>query len=172
MSLLGWVTGAKPKTQPVKKTSEEIRETQKVYETKRQRKFQTAWQETFSWLVYDDEKNTVFCKVCRELETAGTFCTGNSNFKIDTIRIHDTADAHKFNVAKFNAKFMPVAQAIAAKSLVLLDKSRVGKLCTLFRTAHGMAKSGRPYTDFVWLCSLNEANGLDIGKTYRNDKAA
>lgn len=141
MSLLGWVTGAK-KVQPViKKTTEEKRQVQKLYdETKRQRKFQDAWQKSFAWLVYDRDKNTMYCKVCREFEKSGTFSTGNSNFKIDTIKIHD--------IAEYNAKSTPVTESIAAKSLTLLDKSRVHKMCMLFRTAHSMAKSSRPYTDF------------------------
>ena len=28
------------------------------------------------------------------------------------------------------------------------------------------------FKDFIWLCELDEAKGLSIGKTYRNPKAA
>ena len=38
----------------------------------------------------------------------------------------------------------------------------------LFRTAHAIAKKGRPFTDYVWMCDLDEMKGIDIGKTYRN----
>ena len=38
----------------------------------------------------------------------------------------------------------------------------------LFRTTHAIAKKGRPFTDYVWMCDLDEMKGIDIGKTYRN----
>lgn len=40
----------------------------------------------------------------------------------------------------------------------------------LFRLAHALAKHGRPFSDFQWLCSLDEAKGLTVGTAYRNDK--
>ncbi|KAI0222661.1 hypothetical protein LSAT2_026077 [Lamellibrachia satsuma] len=33
-------------------------------------------------------------------------------------------------------------------------------------------RSEDPFTDFTWLCDLDEKKGLDIGTTYRNDKQA
>ena len=41
-----------------------------------------------------------------------------------------------------------------------------------FRTAHAIAKKGRPFTDFVWMCELDEMKGLKIGETYRNHTQA
>ena len=32
----------------------------------------------------------------------------------------------------------------------------------LFRTARAIAKKGRPFTDFAWMCELNEMKGLEI----------
>ena len=48
------------------------------------------------------------------------------------------------------------------------DKSRMS---ILFRNAHAVAKQNRPYMDYVWVCRLDRAKGLDIGDTYLNDKA-
>jgi hypothetical protein len=48
-------------------------------------------------------------------------------------------------------------------------QSRIAKL---FRNAHALAKNCRPYTDFHWMCKLDNAKGVDIGQTYHNDKAA
>ena len=51
-----------------------------------------------------------------------------------------------------------------------MNKSAFQKLSMLFRNAHFIAKSGRPYTDYVGLCKLDKAKGLDIGDTYITDK--
>ena len=45
-------------------------------------------------------------------------------------------------------------------------------LSHLFRNAHAMAKQGRPYQDYEWMCDLDEKKGINIGKTYRNRKEA
>ena len=31
-----------------------------------------------------------------------------------------------------------------------------------------IAKKGRPFTNFVWMCDLDQMKGLKIGETYRN----
>ena len=41
-----------------------------------------------------------------------------------------------------------------------------------FRTSHAIAKHQRPYTDYVWHCSLDAQKGLEVGNTYCNDKSA
>ena len=37
---------------------------------------------------------------------------------------------------------------------------------------HAIVKHRRPFTDYVWMCELDEKKGIDIGRTYRNDKQA
>ena len=44
-------------------------------------------------------------------------------------------------------------------------------MCVLFRTAHAIAKHGRPFTDFSWMCQLDEKS-VTIGSAYRSDKQA
>ena len=41
----------------------------------------------------------------------------------------------------------------------------------LFRNTHAIVKYNRPITDYVWLCSLDKAKGIDIGSTYVNKQA-
>ena len=53
-----------------------------------------------------------------------------------------------------------------------MNKAVLPQLCLLFRNAHALAKTGRSFTDFTWLCDLDEAKGLNIGQTYRNDNRA
>lgn len=52
----------------------------------------------------------------------------------------------------------------------MMNKAAVDKFILLFRNAHCIAKSGRPYTYYVTLCSLDQATGLKIGNTYMTDK--
>ena len=53
-----------------------------------------------------------------------------------------------------------------------MNSAILAKLKLLFQTAHALAKHGKPYTDFPWMCTLDKAKWLDIGKTYRTDKYA
>ena len=51
-----------------------------------------------------------------------------------------------------------------------LGKATFDKMCKLFMNAHAIARHSRPYTDFVWMCTLDDLKGVQIGNTYRNDK--
>ena len=44
------------------------------------------------------------------------------------------------------------------------------RLGLLMRNAHAIAKTRKSFKDLRWLCALDEAKGLDIGKTNRTDK--
>ena len=77
--------------------------------------------------------------------------------------------ATKKKQLKFDAKTKPENTA-AHKMLVQMNKKTMEQLEILFRLAHALAKHGRPYSDFKWLCMLDEAKGLKLGSTYRNDK--
>ena len=43
-------------------------------------------------------------------------------------------------------------------------------MTNLFRNVHALIKKRRPFTDFIWMCELDEIKGVDIGETYRNEK--
>ena len=43
-------------------------------------------------------------------------------------------------------------------------------MTNLFRNVHALIKKRRPFTDFIWMCELDEIKGVDIGDTYRNEK--
>ena len=51
-----------------------------------------------------------------------------------------------------------------------LGRATFDKMCKLFRNAHAVARHSRPYRDFVWMCTLDNVKGVQIGNTYRNDK--
>ena len=50
-----------------------------------------------------------------------------------------------------------------------LGKATFDKMCKLFMNAHAIARHSRPYTDFVWMWTLDDMKGIQIGNTYRND---
>ena len=60
----------------------------------------------------------------------------------------------------------------AEKILTTLTTPTFDRLCRLFRSCHALAKHARPYTDYFWMCDLDEKKGLDVGTSYRNDKQA
>ena len=43
-------------------------------------------------------------------------------------------------------------------------------MTNLFHNVHALIKKRRPFTDFIWMCELDEIKGVDIGETYRNEK--
>ena len=43
-------------------------------------------------------------------------------------------------------------------------------MTNLFRNFHALITKRRPFTDFIWMCELDEIKGVDIGETYRNEK--
>ena len=42
----------------------------------------------------------------------------------------------------------------------------------LFRTVYSLVQRGRPLSDMKAVCELQEANGLELGTNYHNDKSA
>ncbi|XP_071795584.1 zinc finger protein 862-like [Asterias amurensis] len=60
----------------------------------------------------------------------------------------------------------------AGKALQKLNEKVYSQLVVLFRNMHAIVKQRRPFTDYLWLCELDERKGVDIGRTYRNDKQA
>lgn len=171
MSLWRWLDGASPPPVKKAKTPDEKKAAQIQYEnTKRERTFQPTWQQTFKWLAFDNNK--MYCRVCQQYNVSdeGSFVRGTSNFRIDPIRKHEASDSHHKCVLKDKAAaFMP-GTSRAEKTIVMMNKAAVGKLTILFRNAHFVAKSRRPFTDFVKLCALDVAKGTQLGNTYRTDK--
>ncbi|XP_069105153.1 zinc finger protein 862-like [Argopecten irradians] len=114
------------------------------------------------------------CKWCIEIhpDQAASFkwATG----KLETIKHHEKSKAHIKSVEIVAGKKKAAAgeETLATKSLQSLNKAVIDKLIILFRNAHALCLSGRPFTDFVWLTKLDKAKGLDIGNTYLNNKRA
>jgi hypothetical protein len=49
-----------------------------------------------------------------------------------------------------------------------LDESQRKCLESLFNTAYGVVKAGKPFSDYELICEIQVKNGLDLGENYRN----
>ena len=125
------------------------------------------------------------CKLCIEafgnkpqgsgLKGSNTFLTGSLNFKKSAVTDHEISSGHVDALAKAKAKDSAPCEkqtSQAGRALLAMRSSERQKLNQLFRNAHAVGKQGRPISDYTWLCNVTEANGTEIGQTYRNSKAA
>jgi hypothetical protein len=96
---------------------------------------------------------------------------GCQSFKVETLKYHKQSRAHRFAVDIHINTVKEPSKAPASHALSKLEKETEHKMEILFRNTHAVAKNNS-FKDFIWLCELDEAKGLSIGKTYRNPKAA
>ena len=150
------------------------------YEENRKRIFLPAWRETFPWVDHDELKHVLFCKICRKhkphLATKTGFVKGSTNFQSSGLRRHETEnvdhkDAVRIEEAQKKMREKP-GSLPAEKMLTRMNEKTMKQLENMFRTVHALARKGRPYTDFVWQCDLDEVKGVDVGSVYRNDHQA
>ena len=66
----------------------------KEYEAKRVRSFQKEWQSGRPWLIFDEAKNVMFCECCKSGGAQGSFTSGSGNFKLDSIKQHESSKIH------------------------------------------------------------------------------
>jgi len=57
------------------------------------------------------------------------------------------------------------------KALLKVDEHQKKRLRFLFNTAYAVAKKGKPFSDFEYICELQIKNGLNLGENYLNDHA-
>ena len=66
--------------------------------SKRDRKYQTSWERNFPWLVHDEEKNTMKCKICCSFpeiaDNSSSLFIGNGAFRHTTIQAHAKSKTH------------------------------------------------------------------------------
>ena len=66
--------------------------------SKRDRKYQTSWERDFPWLVHDEEKNTMKCKICCSFpeiaDKSSSLFIGNGAFRRTTIQAHAKSKTH------------------------------------------------------------------------------
>ena len=78
---------------------------------------------------------------------------------------------HIDDVKRHNASINPSATE-AAIAFQKLTKKAIVQLKLKFRNVQYLCKiKGRPYVDYITMCELDEAKGLDIGSQYRTYNA-
>lgn len=115
------------------------------------------------WLVLDKINNSMKCKWCdQNWNTA----------KLETLKTHEISKSHikHRDAVAGRLKVASGEETEAMKCVESLNKAVIDKLVILFRNAHALSLAGRPFSDYVWMASLDKMKGLDIGNTYLNQK--
>ena len=107
----------------------------------------------------------------RDDKSQQRFTSGNCQYKLESIKLHKESRNHKSAKAIVAAKNRPCETPVV-KFLLTMNSETKEKLSKLFKTCHALAIHNRPFTDYNWLCQLDEAKGVKIGKTYRNSESA
>ena len=120
----------------------------------------------------------MFCSVWKEMAAVdatishkNSFTSGNCQFKLESIKLHEESRNHKSAKAIVAAKNRPCETPVV-KFLLTMNSETKEKLSKLFKTCHALAIHNRPFADYNWLCQLDEAKGVETGKTYRNSESA
>jgi hypothetical protein len=172
MNFLRHFEGAKPGVK--RKVVSDPNTKKNEYEKKRKRTFQHSWLKEFPWLTYDEAVGKMYCTNCKlkSNNDNSPFVKGNENFKIDVIKTHASSRLHLKNANVISAEKNPVCQSQAAECLTKLKKAEYDKLVVKFRTVHCLAKCHLSFNLYKTICRLDQSKGLDVGKSYLNDKSA
>lgn len=159
-----------------KRTNEEKLEYQRQYDKRVKREFRSVWAVGRPWLGHS--KGSMSCSVCIEAGTTdpsvrvrNTFVSGCSTMKLEPIKLHEQSANHVKSRAILKAKKTPL-ETVAHKIICDLNNDVMEKLRVLFLTCHSLASHNRPFSDYEWVCRLDEAKGIKLGSTYRNVTSA
>jgi hypothetical protein len=97
---------------------------------------------------------------------------GSSSLKVETINIHEKSQMHQHAMSIQENTIDNPSEAPAVRSTDMFDAKTLPRVALKFRNAHAIIKNRRPFRDYIWLCDLDEAKGLDVGDTYRNPQKA
>ena len=96
--------------------------------------------------------------------------SGSQNFKIESVRSHESSTGHTRCVAAAkvaeNPQLAPLPRALLSMSEEISQKME-----RLFDIAYFVSKREMPFTTFPHLCKLEMKHGVELGNTYINDKA-
>ncbi|XP_070332677.1 sperm flagellar protein 2 isoform X5 [Odocoileus virginianus] len=147
------------------------------YLPKRNNQFLKIWLKKYPWLVYDEILNLMFCGLCRKhgVTSKGnqvSFFYGTDNFRTEFLNAHHLSEAHAKASLMEATSGSPGSRATTELMVRTMSKVILGRVENLFRSCHAIAKTGRPLKDFLWMCSLDDMKGVDIGPVFRTSKSA
>ena len=102
------------------------------------------------------------------LRGQGTFISGSSHLRIDAVQDHEKSRGHEKAAKHHYAKTHNPAKSAAGIALKQLNAVQKDQLELKLKNAFAVAKRGRPFSDFMFLCLLDETKGLKPGTAYRN----
>lgn len=95
--------------------------------------------------------------------------SGSQNFKIESVRSHQSSTGHTHVAA---AKVAENPQLVPLpRTLLSMSEEVSQKMERLFDIAYFVAQTEMPFTSFPHLCKLEMKHGVELGNTYINDKA-
>uniref|UniRef100_A0A8C5P9S0 TTF-type domain-containing protein n=1 Tax=Leptobrachium leishanense TaxID=445787 RepID=A0A8C5P9S0_9ANUR len=139
--------------------------------TSKKRRFNTHWLEQFSWLIFSEDTDTVTCKVCSQFpQTSDAKWKDGvkAPFKKETFVWHEKSNKHKENVDKVKAKDTPEERPLAV-CIKKMDAAMFQHMTHMFNVAYYVAKSEKPFRDFMDLLTLAAKLYVPILQKYGND---
>jgi hypothetical protein len=125
------------------------------------RTFQESWKQKFNWLLYENEKQRVFCGICKTardndmpLPTSSTQLSsikcsvedGFSNWKkaLEKFQSHEKSDFHRAAVSLTSSKEkQSVSQLISSGHAKQMEENRIA-LLKIFTTLQYLGRQGLP----------------------------
>uniref|UniRef100_A0A8C5QKG7 TTF-type domain-containing protein n=1 Tax=Leptobrachium leishanense TaxID=445787 RepID=A0A8C5QKG7_9ANUR len=139
--------------------------------TSKKRRFNTHWLEQFSWLIFSEDTDTVTCKVCSRFpQTSDAKWKDGvkAPFKNETFVWHEKSNKHKENVDKVKAKDTPEERPLAV-CIKKMDAAMFQHMTHMFIVAYYVAKSEKPFRDYMDLLTLAAKLDVPILQKYGND---
>lgn len=98
---------------------------------------------------------------------------GSKNVKKESVKYHTLSASHENAVKAKLAKEKEDRHEPSSLELGFqrMDSNTIEKMEKLFRSAFYLVIKERPYSDFPDVLELQALNGVEIGETYRNEKA-
>ena len=138
--------------------------------SKRDRKYQTSWERDFPWLVHDEEKNTMKCKICCSFpeiaDKSSSLFIGNGAFRRTSIQAHAKSKTHfrcfEANSARENPGAAPMRTVLRNMSAQVNEKLQklfnstyfIGKFITSSKSEDKQTRENKDSIMTV-LCTLS-----------------
>ena len=122
----------------------------------------------------------MFCQTCRKhpslADKSSPLFSGTSNFHVDPLKSHQCSREHEACRMRIQHESKERAttelkDTPLGKALLKVDEHWKKRLRFLFNTAYAIAKKGKPFSDFKYICELQIKNRLDLGENYLNNHA-
>ncbi|XP_074213122.1 zinc finger protein 862-like [Camelus bactrianus] len=119
----------------------------------------------------------MFCDLCRKhgMKSRGNQVSlfyGTDNFRTEFLNAHHLSEAHARASLVEATSGSPVGRATTELMVRTMSKVTLGRVENLFRSYHVITKTGHPLKDFIWMCTLDDMKGIDIGPVFRTNKSA